>query len=189
MEFIAEPPEAADLFEACHDRIYHYILYLVKNPVEAEDLAQDTFLCAYRHHDSLRDPNAVLGWLYRIATHVTLDHPRSRRPEIPSEADDESPLTSQSAGIPSALEIIEREETSRCVQRCVEFLPDCYRAVILLHEAHSLTAPQIAEVLGLSVTTVKMHLHRARRKLQQVMDMGCTVSDGSSAAPCCSPKQ
>jgi len=60
--------------------------------------------------------------------------------------------------------------------------------VILLHEAHSLTAPEIADLLGVTVTTVKIRLHRARHKLQQVMERGCAVSNDNRGVPTCHPK-
>lgn len=84
---------------------------------------------------------------------------------------------------------MERAETSACVQRCLDYLPDSYRAVILLYEAHGLTAAEIAELLSVSVGNVKIRLHRARRRLQAVMEIGCTVSGGNSGVPCCKPKQ
>src|ERR1035441_4426262 len=73
MTTTADLAEAGALFSAYRDRIYRYIRGMVHDPSEAEDLTQDTFLRAYRHRESLRDPNAVRGWLYRIATHVCLD--------------------------------------------------------------------------------------------------------------------
>jgi len=181
--------DAGVLFEIYHARIYRYVLRLVKDPAEAEDLTQDTFLRAYRRGDSLRDPEAVRGWLYRIATHVCLDRLRQRRPLISLDSekseDHVKPPVSES---PSPLDLWERKETSACVQRCLDFLPDKYRAVILLHEAHSLTAPEIADLLGVTLTTVKIRLHRARRKLQQVMECGCAVSRDERGLPTCHPK-
>jgi RNA polymerase sigma-70 factor (ECF subfamily) len=181
--------EASALFSAFHDRIYRYILSLVHDTSEAEDLTQDTFLRAYTHGDSLRDPNAVRGWLYRIATRVCLDRLRQRVAlvSIHDEGGTGS-VDSVPSGSPSVLEIAEREETSVCVQRCLDFLSDSYRVVILLHEAHSLTAPEIAELLGESVGTIKIRLHRARRKLQEIMQIGCAVSQSKNGVPCCEPK-
>ncbi len=186
--------EAGALFQTYHDRIYRYVLSLVHDPSEAEDLTQDTFLRAYSHRDSLRDPNAVRGWLYRIATHACLDRLRQRvahRSVEPVSLDGEEgsrAVDSVPSGQPSALEIAERGQTGACVQRCLDFLSDSYRAVILLHEAHSLTAPEIAELLGESVGTIKIRLHRARRKLQEIMQIGCAVSQGKDGVPCCEPK-
>jgi hypothetical protein len=62
------------------------------------------------------------------------------------------------------------------------------RGVILLHEAHSLTAPEIADLLGVTLATVKIRLHRARRGLQQVMKRGCAVSNDTLGTPTCHPK-
>lgn len=184
-----EPVDIGALFEAHHDRIYRYILRMMRSPAEAEDLTQETFLRVCRHRNALRDPQAVRGWLYRIATHACLDRLRQRRPNLSldgSEGVAESKsLVSTS---PSALEIAEREETSVCVQRCLEFLPDHYRAAILLYEAHSLTAPEIADLLGLKLTTVKMRLHRASRMLHEIMECGCQVTSGSHGVPTCEPK-
>jgi RNA polymerase sigma-70 factor (ECF subfamily) len=181
--------DAGVLFESYHDRIYRYVLGLVKNPAEAEDLTQDTFLRAHSRGDSLRDPDAVRGWLYRIATHVCLDRLRQRKPLVSLDSEEgEARVAPPVSESPSPLDISERKETSACVQRCLDFLPDKYRAVILLREAHSLTAPEIAPLLGVTITTVKIRLHRARRMLQQVMEQGCAVSNDNCGLPTCHPK-
>ncbi len=83
---------------------------------------------------------------------------------------------------------MERQETSACIQHCLDFLSDGYRAVILLHEAHGLTAAEIAALLGENLGTIKIRLHRARRKLQEVMQIGCAVSEKRNGVPCCEPK-
>jgi RNA polymerase sigma-70 factor (ECF subfamily) len=184
-----ETVDAGVLFETYHDAIYRYVLGFVKNSAEAEDLTQDTFLRAYRYGDSVRDPHAVRGWLYRIATHVCLDRLRQRKPLVSLDSDEgEGRVPPPVSDSLSPLDVSERKETSACVQRCLDFLPDKYRAIILLHEAHSLTAAEIADLLGVTVTTVKIRLHRARRKLRQVMECGCAVSNNSRGVPTCRPK-
>lgn len=181
--------EADSLFSTYHDRIRRYVLSLVHDPAEAQDLTQETFLRAYRRRDSLRDPNAVRGWLYRIATHVCLDRLRQRTVTVSLDGKEgEPPVNSLPSEWPSAQEIAEREQTGVCVQRCLDFLSDSYRAVLLLHEAHSLTAQEIADLLGESLGTVKIRLHRARRKLKEIMDIGCAVSQSKNGVPCCEQK-
>jgi RNA polymerase sigma-70 factor (ECF subfamily) len=189
MDATCDAMDTGMLFEIYHDRIYRYVLRMVRNPAEAEDLTQDTFLRAYRGRESLRDPEAVRGWLYRIATHVCLDRLRQRKPLISIDGEEGKDRISLPASeFPSVLEVTERKETSACVQRCLDFLPDRYRAVILLYEGHSLTAAEIAKLLGVSLATAKMRLHRAHRMLQQVMECGCDVSNDHRGMPVCQPK-
>lgn len=178
-----------ELFSTYHDRIYRYVLGMIRDPAESEDLTQETFLRAFRHRDSLRDPSAARGWLYRIATHVCLDRLRQRAPHLPLDSEEAAGrVESAASAAPSALEVTERKETSACVQRCLDILSDSYRAVLLLHDAHSLTAAEIADLLGVEVGAVKIRLHRARRKLQQVMEYGCAVSNDHQGTPVCQPK-
>jgi RNA polymerase sigma-70 factor (ECF subfamily) len=187
------PPGSVDaeweIFTANRDRIYRYVLGMVHDQAEAEDLTQETFLRAYRGQASLRDPDAARGWLYNIATHVCLDRLRQRGPHFSMDSGESSDLVESVASpAPSALEIAESQQTSACVQRCLDYLSDSYRAVILLHDGHSLTAPEIAKLLGVDVGAVKIRIHRARRKLQQLMEHGCAVSNNQSGLPVCAPK-
>jgi len=189
MEAIADTLDAGTLFEAHHDRIYRYVLHLVRDPAEAEDLVQETFLRAHHRLESIRDPGAVRSWLYRIATHVCLDRLRRRKPQISLDSEEGARRAQSIASVsPSALEAAERKETSECVQRCLQFLPDRYRALILMHEVYSLTAPEIASLLDVNLTTTKMRLHRARRMLEMVMECGCAVSNDACGLPVCQPK-
>ena len=189
MQSAVESTDAGLLFETYHDRIYRYVLRIVGNPAEAEDLTQDTFLRAHRRRDSIRDPEAVRGWLYRIATHVCLDRLRQRKSHISIDSEEGASRAESAAPVlPTILQVHERKETSACVQRCLDYLPDNYRAAILLHEAHSLTAAEIAELLGVTLATVKIRIHRARRKLQQVMECGCAISNDNQGVPTCQPK-
>ena len=189
MQPVCDATDAGELFTAYRDRIRRYILRMVRDPAEAEDLTQETFLRAHRRLYLLRHPEAVGGWLYRIATHVCLDRLRQRKPQ--DSIDEEQTANRVDAAVrprPSLADIVERRQTSLCVQRCVDYLPDSYRAVILLYEIHALTAPEIASLLGVKLTTIKMRLHRARRMLQQIMEYGCAVSTDGSGVPACEPR-
>jgi RNA polymerase sigma-70 factor, ECF subfamily len=188
MQPVCDATDTGALFTAYRDRIYRYILRMVRDRAEAEDLTQETFLRAHRRLYLLRHPEAVGGWLYRIATHVCLDRLRQRKPQ--DSIDDEQTANRVDAATrthPSLADIVERRQTSLCVQRCLDYLPDNYRAVVLLYEIHALTAPEIASLLGVKLTTIKMRLHRARRMLQQIMEYGCAVSTDGSGVPACQP--
>jgi RNA polymerase sigma-70 factor (ECF subfamily) len=189
MQPVCDATDAGALFTAYRDRIYRYILRMVRDRGEAEDLTQETFLRAHRRLYLLRHPEAAGSWLYRIATHVCLDRLRQRKHH--DSLDEEKTANRVDAAVrarPSLADIAERRQTSLCVQRCVDYLPDSYRSVILLYEIHALTAPEIASLLGVKLTTVKMRLHRARRMLQQIMEYGCAVSIDGSGVPACQPR-
>ncbi len=181
-----EIENASVIFTGDYNRIFRYIASLVHDTAEAEDLTQETFVRAYRRRDSLRDAGAQTAWLYRIATHVCLDRLRqyARRSPMESETDlDEVDVADPDT--PSLQQTIERDEMSGCVQGYLNDLSDSYRAVILLHDMHELTAAEIAQLLGESLATVKIRLHRARRKLRTALAAGCAFSyDDRSVLTC-----
>ncbi len=159
-----------------YDRLYRYVLSLVRDAAEAKDLTQDTFLRAYQSQNSLRDSQAMLAWLYRIATHICLDRLRQRTRRDPVETNaDQDDVEMIDTGGPSLQQVIEQNEMSTCVQNYLARLADSYRAIILLHDVHDLTTSEIAELLELSLPNVKIRLHRARQKLRILLGLGCTL--------------
>jgi len=165
------------IFEGDYQRIFRYIMSMIRDTTEAEDLTQETFLRAYRRRDSLRDEGAQTTWLYRIATHVCLDRLRQYARRAPKESEiDLDEMDVAEPDTPSLQQEIERDEMSECVQSYLNNLSDSYRAAILLHDMHELTAPEIAQLLGLSLDTVKIRLHRARNKLRIALQAGCEFS-------------
>lgn len=181
---------AAVFFQGDYQRIFRYILSMVRDTAEAEDLTQETFLRAYRRRNSLREEGARTTWLYRIATNVCLDRLRqyARRAPLESGTDlDEVDIAEP--GTPSLQKTIERDEMSACVRRYLNSLPDSYRAVILLSDLHDLTAPEIAKLLGESLPTVKIRLHRARMKLKAALNTGCNFSYDESSVLTCESKE
>jgi RNA polymerase sigma-70 factor, ECF subfamily len=168
-------------------RIYRYVLGIVGDPAEADDLTQETFLRAHRQRESLRDPAAVVPWLYSIATRICLDRfrQRARRSAHEFQGDPEQEALPDRAPTPQLR--VERDEMSTCVQGYVAELSDAYQAVLLLHDVHGLTCPQIAELLGDSPGSVKIRLHRARNRLAAALEAGCEFSHDERGAFVCEP--
>ncbi len=184
-----EVVDASVLFRGDYQRIFRYIVSMIRDTDEAEDLTQETFLRAYRRRDTLRDEGAQTAWLYQIATHVCLDRLRQYARRAPTESDtdlDEVDVPEPDA--PSLQQVIERDEMSGCVQSFLNRLADSYRAVILLHDMHELTAQEIARLLGESLTNVKIRLHRARLKLRAALQTGCAFSYDESNVLTCESK-
>ena len=178
------------------EAIVRYIRGIVRDDAEAEDLTQETLLRAYNKLSTLEDPTRLSPWLYRIATNVTYDRfrqasyrhrPVSLEEERGSEAEGAKPRTLPDDS-PRLDKLMEQREMSSCVQEYIEDLSDPYRAVILLHDLQGLTNPEIAEILGLSLATVKIRLHRARTKLRAALGKGCSVSHDERGVQVCEPK-
>jgi len=187
------PPilSAQELLLAEHrERLLRYTQSMVRDRSDAEDVLQEILLRAHRGFAALRAGEAATTWLFRIATHACLDHLRQRvrRPAIDADADPdalagsgEDPVTLQTT--------MERREMSACVQRFLDALPDEYRSAIMLTELEGLTGPEISDLLGVPLTTVKMRLHRARRMLQEELEAGCSFGCDERGVVVCEPKK
>ena len=172
-------------------QIQRHILAMVRDADEAEELTQDTYARAFQGIHRLRDPQAALAWLYRIATNVALD--RLRRRTIPvdgaSVSLEETELAAARERPASLIETaLERSQMSDCVQSYLETLPDDYRVAILLHDVHVLSNPEIARLVGCSLPTAKIRVHRARRRLRETLDAACTFAVDERGVLVCEPR-
>ena len=159
-------------------RVYRHLLALTRDPALADDLTQETFLRAVPHIGQLRQDAAALGWLYRIATNAVVDHARrAHGADIPADAGRlaETGATGslRQSPAPSPQTAAERSEMSACIDRHLASLPNDYRVVLLLHDGHGLTNPQIAAQLQCSVAAVKIRVHRARARLRAALTDAC----------------
>ncbi len=173
-------------------RIYRYVLSMARDPDTAEDLTQETFLRALRRLGSLRDRAALVPWLYRLATNVFIDwvraEDRRRLARTGGQNGDETDLVAKIPDPVAAVDRrIEQSEMSECVQDFVDDLPDDFRSVILLHDAHGLSNPEIAQMLGLTVATTKIRIHRGRMRLRQSLEAGCTFEPDDRGVTVCDP--
>lgn len=175
--------------ERFRPRVVRYIRYLVHDANDADDLAQETFIRAYRQQSSLRDPVALQSWLYRIATHVCIDRLRQRaRTTVRQAASPVEDLPIVDRVHPSPFVIVQQAEMDECVDRFVATLSDPQKAVLLLHDADGRTDQEIAELLALPLTTVKMRLHRARQKLGKALKNACIFGRDDRGVFICEPK-
>jgi RNA polymerase sigma-70 factor (ECF subfamily) len=181
---------------AHREPIFRYIRGIVRDSAAAEDLTQETLLRAHRKLSTLEDPAKLGTWLYRIATNICHDRFRQasyrNRPESlhqENEGNDEASGAGDPADTSPRLDkVMEQQEMSSCVQSYLMGLSDPYRAVILLHDAEGMTNPEIAEMLGVSLATVKIRVHRAREKLRAALTEACSFSTDERGVVVCEPK-
>jgi RNA polymerase sigma-70 factor (ECF subfamily) len=159
--------EAFDTLVARYQRsIYRLCYRYVNNHEDANDLAQDAFLKAWRAIASFRGESAFSTWLYRIAVNACLNHRALKRPvtqELPEALVDPRPGAEADA---------ERDDDARRVRAAVSQLPDRQRATLILKVYHDLTHEEVAEILGSSVGTVKANLFHALANLRRRMGVG-----------------
>ena len=190
----APPPELEARLAQYRPQIRRHILAMVRDAPEAEDLTQETYARALAHLDRLREPRAALAWLYRIATNVSLDRIRQRQrqptvpvdPAVSAKKADEAPARDHPASLIEAA--LERSEMSECVQGYLTTLSDDYRVAILLHDVHGLSNPEIARLLGCSLATAKIRVHRARRRLRETLAAECTFEQDGRGVLVCEPR-
>lgn len=185
---LASSPIVAEM-EQYRPAVTRFIRHLVRDAAEAEDLAQETFLRAHSQIGTLRDSGALAGWLYQIASHVSIDRLRQRAQAVQRQVDvpvEDLPIADRNR--PSPLTIIQQNEMSDCVHRYVADLSDPYKAVLLFHDVDGLTANEIAHLLQLPLTTVKMRLHRARQQLRVALNNACAFERDERGVFICEPK-
>ncbi len=173
------------------EAIFRFLLGMARDPSEAEDLTQETFLRAHSRLASLDDETRLVPWLYRIATNIARDRFRQaawRKRQVPFEVEGSGPALPIVDAGPRLDKVMEQREMSDCVRSYLEGLSDAYRTVILLHDIQGLTNPEIAELLGASVDAVKIRLHRARGKLRAALDRGCSFSRDERGVTVCEPR-
>ena len=153
--------------------VYVMALSYMKNKADAEDVAQEAFVRAFRKLSTFRAESKFSTWLISI----TINEARTRlRRQALVRMEPLDQLPDEDKGISPALlrdwreipsEAIEREEVRNLIQQAVEQLPDIYQQVFLLRDVEELTISETAEALSISIPSVKVRLHRARMMLQK----------------------
>ncbi len=175
-----------ELYDRYYSRVRGYAASMLRDAAASDDVVQETFIRAQANLDALREPECVSAWLFRIAHNLCMDHLRARRSSrIDPAADPDSAGACDGASVQRDLE---RGEMSACVREKIDRLPESHRAVILLYDMQGLSHQEIADVLGTEVGTVKVRLHRARKRLRAVLEADCLFNRDERNVLVCDPK-
>jgi RNA polymerase sigma-70 factor (ECF subfamily) len=157
-------------------QLYSAALRMTRNPADAEDLVQETFLKAYRAYHTFTEGTNLKAWLYRILTNTYINKYRKQK-RRPSEVDlgdvqdlylyrqigsEESAEASQSVEQKVLDGLVESD-----IKEAVEELPENFRLPVLLADLEGFAYKEIAEILDIPIGTVMSRLHRGRKAMQK----------------------
>ena len=163
----------ADAFEqlvaAYRNQVFRLALRMCGNEADADEVAQEAFLSAWKGLPNFRGESRFSTWLYQLTTHAAID--LMRREKRQAAAEDIDGITAADDG-PSPQQQVERAETRREVRSALMQLPEEYRQVLLLRFMQELDYGEIARALNVSEGTVKSRINRAKSKLREVLAAG-----------------
>jgi RNA polymerase sigma-70 factor (ECF subfamily) len=174
--------------------LYSAALRMTRNPTDAEDLVQETYLKAYRGFGGFAEGTNLKAWLYRILTNTYINSYRAtkRRPEIADVEDVEdlylyrrlSPAAGGDPGRSAEDEALESFGDDE-VKAAIESLPDAFRIAVLLADVEGFSYKEIADITDVPIGTVMSRIHRGRRALQKALHGYATTRGlvGSASAP------
>jgi RNA polymerase sigma-70 factor (ECF subfamily) len=173
---VADQARFADLAMEHMDSLYAGALRMTRNPADAEDLVQETYLRAYRGFGGFEEGTNLKAWLFRILTNTFINRYRQQK-RRPDETDlddvEDFYLYRRLGGIDEArisksaedtlLELFTDDE----VKEALESLPEGFRMAVLLADVEGFAYKEIAEILDIPIGTVMSRLHRGRKALQK----------------------
>jgi RNA polymerase sigma-70 factor (ECF subfamily) len=173
---MADQAQFADLAMPYMDALYSAALRMTRNPSDAEDLVQETYLRAYRGFGGFKEGTNLKAWLYKILTNTFINTYRAkkRRPDE-TELDDSEEyalyrriggLEAAAAGRTPEAEVLDAMPDA-AVKEALEALPEQFRMAVLLADVEGFSYKEIAEIMDVPVGTVMSRLHRGRRQLQK----------------------
>jgi RNA polymerase sigma-70 factor (ECF subfamily) len=175
---MADRAQFTDLAMEFMPSLYSAALRMTRNPSDAEDLVQETYLKAYRAFESFQEGTNLKAWLYRILTNTFINSYRAkkRRPEQ-TELDEVEDLYlyRRLGGLEAAAASRSAEEevldlfTDDDVKAALESLPEQFRIAVLLADVEGFSYKEIADILDIPIGTVMSRLHRGRKALQKAL--------------------
>ena len=160
------------IYELHSRRVYALCLRMTGDPVEAEDLAQEAFLQVFRKIHTFRGESAFSSWLHRLTANIVLMRFRRKRPvsisldEMTRPTEDKGHYAFEVGALDQRLSgLFDRVD----IHAALDQLPQGYKSMFLLHDVRGYEHNEIASMLGCSVGNSKSQLHKARKRLRELL--------------------
>jgi RNA polymerase sigma-70 factor (ECF subfamily) len=150
-----------------HRRVYGLCLRMTNNATESEDLMQEIFIHVHRKIGTFRGESTMTTWIHRVTVNIVLMHFRknARRPERTTEDGDAPEPAVKDAKTSDQAPILDHI----ALRRALAQLAPGYRAVLILHDVEGYEHAEVARICGISSGTSKSQLHKARRRLYNLL--------------------
>jgi RNA polymerase sigma-70 factor (ECF subfamily) len=180
-----------------YSKILRYLERLTGNKEDAMDLVQEVFVKVNQGLSKFEGRSSLSTWIYKIATNSSYDRFRStsfrkgKKQTLTEEfveenKEDRNVWTGQKET--TAVQQLERKEMSSCINRYIYDLNEDYQKALILSEYEGLKNKEIASILGITLDTVKIRIHRARVQLKKNMEQGCDVTPDPDTGLHCDEK-
>ncbi len=175
------------IYDQHYDPVKKFILAYVKDEWVADDLIQETFIKVQKNLNSVKDPAKLSSWIFRIAHNLCHDHYRqSKRASLNQRNIQQEIVSFKEAVVQKELE---QHQMGECVQDKMDLLPPDYRSVLILSDILAFNQKEIAEILDISVSNVKVRIHRARKKFRSILEDHCSFEVDERSVLVCDPKE
>ena len=175
------------IYDQYYAKVRKFILATVRDEWAADDLIQETFIRIQKNLDSLKDPSKMSSWIFSIAYNLCQDYFRQTRKSTLIEAADLEPI--ETFKVTLMQKKLEQHQMGQCVQDKMALLAPDHRTILVLSDILACSQKEIAEIMGLSVTNVKVKLHRARKKFRAILEEQCSFEVDERSVLVCDPKE
>ncbi|MCP4177177.1 MAG: RNA polymerase sigma factor [bacterium] len=182
-----------EIYKEFYPKILRYLTRVIENKDEAEDFTQEVFIKVSTNLDKFEGRSSLSTWIYKIASNLANDRFRSTSFQkgtkntlteefLDDNKEDKNVWTDEKEDISD--KVLEKKEMNSCIKRYVEDISDNYKTAFILSEYEGLKNNEIAQILGLSLDSVKIRIHRARTQLKKKMEIGCEISKEDTGFYC-----